>query len=411
MERDKPSKPKAGKSKAKAKSRRYERKRGGQARAISELMPEIGRTAFRRFGFVQSSVVTRWPEIVGPTHAKVCAPEAIRFPPGEKNDGILQLVVVPAHAPLIQHVLPEIIERVNRFFGYNAVSRAKIRKARLRRRLQGRKSRHRRRLSNRFLSNWANPCAISATRNCAPCWNRWRAAWATKTGRRTNAMKLTRIAVLVTIAALSVAAGKANWTATVNVTEAGGHVLGNPGAPAKLTEYVSYTCDHCAAFQRESNAPLRIAYVQPGKVSVKVQHLLRDPIDLTVAMLTNCGNPKGFFKRHHTFLYNQDKWMAKLPAITRERRQHWSHGEMRNRLRAVARDFGFYEMMKRQGYSRTRVDACLGDTAMAQRLVAQTEAARKLGVKGTPSFAINGTLLTGTHSWTALQPKLKAVLD
>jgi len=131
MERDKPQKPSKGKSKAearaKAKPRRYERKRGGPARAISEIMPEIGRTAFRRFGFVQSSVVTRWPEIVGSTHAKVCAPESIRFAPGEKNDGILQLVVVPAHAPLIQHVIPEIIERVNRFFGYNAVSRVKIR--------------------------------------------------------------------------------------------------------------------------------------------------------------------------------------------------------------------------------------------------------------------------------------------
>ncbi len=90
-------------------------------------MPQIGRTAFRRFGFVQSSVVTRWPEIVGPTHARVCSPEAIRFPPGEKSEGILQLVVLPAHAPLIQHVIPEIIERVNRFFGYAAVSRVKLR--------------------------------------------------------------------------------------------------------------------------------------------------------------------------------------------------------------------------------------------------------------------------------------------
>ena len=90
-------------------------------------MPEIGRTAFRRFGFVQSSVVTRWPEIVGPQHARVCAPEAIRFPPGEKSEGIMQLVVSPAHAPLIQQVIPEIIERVNRFFGYSAVARIKIR--------------------------------------------------------------------------------------------------------------------------------------------------------------------------------------------------------------------------------------------------------------------------------------------
>jgi hypothetical protein len=90
-------------------------------------MPQIGRTAFRRFGFVQSSVVTRWPEIVGETNARICAPEAIRFPPGERADGILQLVVVPAHAPLIQHVIPEIIERVNRFFGYKAVARVKLR--------------------------------------------------------------------------------------------------------------------------------------------------------------------------------------------------------------------------------------------------------------------------------------------
>lgn len=107
--------------------RRFERPRGGPARAISDLMPEVGRTAFRRFGFVQSSVVTRWPEIVGARHARVCSPESIRFPPGEKSDGILQLVVVPAHAPIIQHVIPEIIERVNRFFGYNAVARVKLR--------------------------------------------------------------------------------------------------------------------------------------------------------------------------------------------------------------------------------------------------------------------------------------------
>lgn len=126
--------PSPGKKAARAKgaspaapARTFERARGGPARAIADLMPEIGRTAFRRFGFVQSSVVTRWPEIVGETHARVCSPEAIRFPQGEKSQGTLQLVVEPGHAPLIQHVVPEIIERVNRFFGYHAVARVKLR--------------------------------------------------------------------------------------------------------------------------------------------------------------------------------------------------------------------------------------------------------------------------------------------
>ncbi len=125
MERDseKPApKPKAGKL-----ARPYERPRGGEARAVADLVPQIGRAAFRRYGFVQSSVVSRWPEIVGEAHARVCVPESIRFPPGEKADGIMQLLVQPAHAPLIQHVIPEIIERVNRFFGYKAVARVKMR--------------------------------------------------------------------------------------------------------------------------------------------------------------------------------------------------------------------------------------------------------------------------------------------
>ena len=133
MERDdpqpsKPRKPKApAASSSKAVGREYARPRGGPAKPIADLMPQIGRQAFRRFGFVQSSVVTRWPEIVGERHAQVCMPESIRFPPGEKCDGILQLVVLPAHAPLIQHVIPEIMERVNRFFGYKAVARVKMR--------------------------------------------------------------------------------------------------------------------------------------------------------------------------------------------------------------------------------------------------------------------------------------------
>ncbi len=128
MERDKPKKPGTPARTAKAGAvKPYFRPRGGPAKQVADLIPQIGRAAFRRYGFVQSSVVTRWPEIVGETHARVCAPEQIRFPPGEKSDGILQMVVMPAHAPMIQHVIPEIIARVNRFFGYRAVAQVRIR--------------------------------------------------------------------------------------------------------------------------------------------------------------------------------------------------------------------------------------------------------------------------------------------
>ena len=40
------------------------RARGARA-SVSDLLPEVGGAAFRRFGFVQSSIVSRWREIVG----------------------------------------------------------------------------------------------------------------------------------------------------------------------------------------------------------------------------------------------------------------------------------------------------------------------------------------------------------
>ena len=101
--------------------------RARRARAMADLLPAAGGAAFRRFGFVQSSIVSRWKEIVGARYAAVSAPESIRFPPGKKSAGTLTLVVEGAHAPMMQHVAPAIQERVNHFFGYEAVARVAIR--------------------------------------------------------------------------------------------------------------------------------------------------------------------------------------------------------------------------------------------------------------------------------------------
>ena len=101
--------------------------RSKRARSVGDTLPDVGRAAFRRFGFVQSSVVSRWREIVGERYAGVSSPESIRFPHGKRSDGVLTLVVEGAHATMMQHVAPVIAERVNRFFGYPAVARVSFR--------------------------------------------------------------------------------------------------------------------------------------------------------------------------------------------------------------------------------------------------------------------------------------------
>jgi hypothetical protein len=117
---------KDGKKAAKPAARPYNRPRGGEARAIADLMPEIGRAAFRRFGFVQSSIVSRWREIVGDRIADASQPDMIRFPAGQKAGGTLHLTITGAYGPMLMHVEPEIVAAVNRFFGYAAVARVRM---------------------------------------------------------------------------------------------------------------------------------------------------------------------------------------------------------------------------------------------------------------------------------------------
>ncbi|QIG78452.1 DUF721 domain-containing protein [Stakelama tenebrarum] len=109
-------------------------RRSMRARPVAELVPDVGRATFRKFGFVQHSVVSRWSEIVGERFAGVSAPESIRFPPGKRAEGVLTLIAGGAHAPMLQHLGPEIVERVNRFFGYPAIARVAIRHGSVQRR-------------------------------------------------------------------------------------------------------------------------------------------------------------------------------------------------------------------------------------------------------------------------------------
>jgi protein-disulfide isomerase len=222
-------------------------------------------------------------------------------------------------------------------------------------------------------------------------------------------MRFARIAAIALAATLSIAAAPhPDWTATVTMGEGGSHVLGNPAAKVRLTEFISYTCPHCAHFHKEADGALKLGYVLPGKVSIEIRHLVLDPVDLSAALLTNCGDPKRFFGNHNAFLQSQDRWIETMGKASDGQKARWTSGSIASRMKAIANDFGFYRMMEQRGYRRSDLDRCLGDEAMTRRLTTQTQEAMRDGVEGTPSFMIDGTLLAGTHDWQSLSAQLQA---
>ena len=207
----------------------------------------------------------------------------------------------------------------------------------------------------------------------------------------------------------SLAPRSANWNAQVVAMPDGSYRVGNPDAKVKLNEFVSYTCPHCAEFHKQSDPVLRLTSVPRGQLSITVTNLLRNPIDATVAMLTNCGNPKRFFVRHGAFFATQDKWMAPLASLSESQRQRWVQGSMTDRFRAIASDLGFYDMMERWGIDRAQTDACLADTAVLDKLKQQQAEVAKLGFDSTPSFTLNGEKLDG-HDWASVSKEITARL-
>lgn len=95
-------------------------------RAIDSLMSGAARRVFRKQGFVEASVITKWRQIVGDMLAEHCLPERMRFPRGKKNGATLVIRSEGAFALELQHLEPLILERINTFFGYLAVEKIQI---------------------------------------------------------------------------------------------------------------------------------------------------------------------------------------------------------------------------------------------------------------------------------------------
>lgn len=222
---------------------------------------------------------------------------------------------------------------------------------------------------------------------------------------------IVKAAALAGIALLASGQTNRNWPTVVVATTDGAHRIGNPEAKVKLAEFVSYTCPHCATFTREADDRIKLAYITPGNVNLEIRHLIRDPVDLTVVMLANCGPTSKFPQNHATFMLQQAKWIAPMGSATAAQRARWTSGDGPTRRRAIANDFGLYKIMQGRGYNRPELDRCLSDEAAATRFAEQSQKDwDRPGIGGTPSFSINGVVMPGTHTWDALEQQLNEFL-
>ncbi|MFQ5983986.1 MAG: DsbA family protein [Alphaproteobacteria bacterium] len=165
-------------------------------------------------------------------------------------------------------------------------------------------------------------------------------------------------------------------------------VLGDPEAPVTIIEYSSFSCPHCADFHNTTLPKLKAAYLDTGKVRLIYRDFPLDRPAVLAAVMVRCADPSRAAGFIEVLFRTQERWTAATDPIE-----------------ALARIAGL------GGMSRQRFEACLGDQALIDRiLAARLEGENEFGINRTPSFIINGKKYLGAMSFEQFEKILKPLL-
>lgn len=208
------------------------------------------------------------------------------------------------------------------------------------------------------------------------------------------------------IAAIPAPEGQ-SWLETASKTDEGGFVIGNPDAPLKLVEFASHTCGACAYFATNGSLALQNDYVETGVVSYEIRPLLRDPLDVTISTLVQCGTPESFHALSDQAWASLEQFSQNLQVNDASYRTAME-APYEERFLGLAQAAGLIEFFAARGISADQARTCLSNSENVSQIAETSRnAANELNVTGTPTFFLNGRRLQ-ENQWQGLEPILQA---
>lgn len=199
----------------------------------------------------------------------------------------------------------------------------------------------------------------------------------------------------------------ADWTETTVKTAEGGMLMGNPAAPVKLIEYGALSCSHCAHFAETSRIGLK-AMIATGRVSYEFRNFLLNVIDVPAALLARCGGSGPFFPISEQLFATQADWLGKMSTVTPAEQASWAKLTPEQLAPQLAIKLGLDQFVQARGIGAEKAKACVSSKAGIDELGQMSKVAQeKFKVTATPTFIINGLVVSGVGDWDMLAPELK----
>ncbi|MEQ8247468.1 MAG: DciA family protein [Alphaproteobacteria bacterium] len=101
-------------------------RRSWRPRPAGAALADVTKSTFRKRGFARREILTQWPSIVGDLMARYSCPERLQFGRDRSEGATLVVRASSGFATELQHLHPVVLDRINTFFGYQAVARLSI---------------------------------------------------------------------------------------------------------------------------------------------------------------------------------------------------------------------------------------------------------------------------------------------
>ena len=164
--------------------------------------------------------------------------------------------------------------------------------------------------------------------------------------------------------------------------------IGDNDAPVTIIEYASMTCSHCADFHTETYPALKEDYIEKGEVKFIFREFPLDKLSMATSMLARCVD---------------NSISLAFIEILFQRRNKWYSDNAIAELKSLS---------KQAGLSSEDFDQCLNDQELLDQLIMQKEdAVKEFQINSTPSFIINGKVISGNKPYSYFKSEIERILD
>jgi protein-disulfide isomerase len=164
--------------------------------------------------------------------------------------------------------------------------------------------------------------------------------------------------------------------------------LGKADAPVTIIEYSSLSCPHCATFHKEVLPQLKSEYIDTGKLRYIEREFPLNNSAFAGSVLARCLDPNRFYAFNDYLFSRQDEWAFKEDAIA-----------------------PLKQYAKQAGLTEAEFEKCIDDEALQKKVLAVRDKGEKEGVRGTPTFFINGKIYKGAPTLSAMAEAMKPYLS